>query len=82
MQYAGRTSADRLVDQFLANTQFTKNRDEVYGERKPRGTLRRELGSMNSLFQHETRLSQFRIVETVQPAGLVPYEQTCGELCD
>jgi len=70
MQYAGRTSADRLVDQFLSNTQFTKNRDEVYGERKPfRGTLRGELGSMNSLFQHETRVSQFRIVETVQPAG-------------
>ncbi len=47
MQYAGRTSADRLVDQFLSNTQFTKNRDEVYGERKPfRGTLRGELGSI------------------------------------
>ena len=91
VQYAGRTSADRLVDQFLSNGQFTKNRDEVYGEstsqpdplqygvktRKPfRGTLRGELRSMNSLFQHETRVSQFRIVETVQPAGRVPYDQT------
>jgi len=77
VEYAGRTSADRLVDQFLSNTQSTKNRDEVYGERKPfRGTLRGELGSMNSLFQHETRLSQIRIVETAHPAGRVPCYQT------
>ena len=76
---------------FCPNTQFTKNRDDVYGEsisqpdplqygvktRKPfRSTLRGELRSMNSLFQHETRVSQFRIVETVQPAGRVPYDQT------
>jgi hypothetical protein len=70
-------NSPRIVTKSMAKVYLNLTLQYGVKTRKPfRGTLRGEQRSMNSLFQHETRVSQFRIVETVQPAGRVPYDQT------